>query len=108
MSHSPTATVPKRKNPADPSDADHAAKKARKEAKKDKKEKKSKSKTKHKSKDADLLSSAESEFRSVKASVQLTIPPVFASKPHEGAHELLDSMIMRCVCYIVPCAEMRL
>lgn len=109
MPHSPTATVPKRKNPADPSDADHAAKKARKEAKKDKKEKKNKSKSKHKSKtDVDLLSSAESEFRSVKASVQLTIPPVFASKPHEGANELLDSMIMRCVCYTVPRAEIRL
>lgn len=101
MSHRDTATIPKRKNPTDPSDAEHTSKKARKEAKKARKEKKdkSKSKTKHKTRadDDNLSSLTDSEFRSVKASVQLTIPPVFASKPHEGAQELLDSMVMRCV-----------
>lgn len=104
MPHSSTAAVPKRKNTADPSDTDHASKKARKEAKKDRKEKKSKARAKHgtKADDDDHSSLSESEFRSVKASVQLTIPPVFASKPHEGAQELLDSMVMRCVCCMIP------
>lgn len=104
MSQSMTAFAPKRKNPTEPSDADHASKKARKEAKKEKKEKKDKSSSKkhrHSTKvavDHVASSSSDSEFHSVKASVQLTIPPVFATKPHEGAQELLDSMIMRYVC----------
>ncbi|KAI0066148.1 hypothetical protein BV25DRAFT_1797566 [Artomyces pyxidatus] len=38
---------------------------------------------------------ADSEFRTVSASVVLTVPPVFASKPRDGAEEMLDSLIMR-------------
>ncbi|KAA1471754.1 hypothetical protein DENSPDRAFT_871742 [Dentipellis sp. KUC8613] len=37
---------------------------------------------------------ASGEFRAVKASVVLAIPPVFASKPRDGAEEMLDSMVM--------------
>ncbi|TFY72137.1 hypothetical protein EVG20_g873 [Dentipellis fragilis] len=38
---------------------------------------------------------ASGEFRAVKASVVLAIPPAFASKPKDGAEEMLDSMVMR-------------
>ena len=106
MSHPPATVAPKRKNPNDSTDVDHASKKARKEGKKEKKTKKDKSKSKSQLQTNDVASSSsESEFRSVKASVQLTIPPVFATKPREGAQEMLDSMVMRCVSlwkWIVP------
>jgi hypothetical protein len=37
-----------------------------------------------------------SEFRVTKATITLSIPPVFASHLRAGAEEMLDSMIMRC------------
>jgi DNA-directed RNA polymerase I subunit RPA43 len=36
------------------------------------------------------------EFRSVKASIVLAVPPVFANRLHSGVEEMLDTMIMRC------------
>ena len=42
-----------------------------------------------------------SEFRTVSASVVLSLPPVFAAKYHEAAEEMLDSMVMRCVSYCI-------
>ncbi|KAJ7072417.1 hypothetical protein C8F01DRAFT_1103938 [Mycena amicta] len=35
------------------------------------------------------------QFQLIKASLVLSIPPVFASNPHDGAHQMLDSMVMR-------------
>lgn len=54
--------------------------------------KKSKKERKHKHKDAQRLSE---EFALVKASLVVSIPPVFASNPAQGVEEMLDSMIMR-------------
>jgi len=39
---------------------------------------------------------ANDEFRSVKASIVLAVPPVFANRLHSGVEEMLDTMIMRC------------
>lgn len=48
---------------------------------------------------------SEGEFHVVKASLRLSIPPIFANNPRAGVEEMLDSMIMRCILlsYIVPC-----
>jgi DNA-directed RNA polymerase I subunit RPA43 len=35
------------------------------------------------------------EFRSVKASIVLAVPPVFANRLRDGVEEMLDTMIMR-------------
>ncbi|KAF7321280.1 BTB domain-containing protein [Mycena kentingensis (nom. inval.)] len=35
------------------------------------------------------------QFQSIKASLTLSIPPIFASNPRDGAHQMLDSMVMR-------------
>jgi len=37
-----------------------------------------------------------SEFRVTKATLTLSVPPVFASNLRAGVEEMLDSMIMRC------------
>ncbi|TFY79220.1 hypothetical protein EWM64_g4790 [Hericium alpestre] len=74
---------PKRKSAPAPPDADAGT-----SAKKPRKEKKDKGKGKSKD-------SASGEFRAVKASVMLAIPPCFSAKPQVGAEEMLDSMIMR-------------
>jgi hypothetical protein len=37
-----------------------------------------------------------SEFQVTKATMTLSVPPVFASNLRAGAEEMLDSMIMRC------------
>ena len=37
------------------------------------------------------------EFCSVKASIVLAVPPVFANRLHYGVEEMLDTMIMRYV-----------
>ena len=39
---------------------------------------------------------ANDEFRSVKASIVLAVPPVFANRLRSGVEEMLDTMIMRC------------
>jgi DNA-directed RNA polymerase I subunit RPA43 len=52
---------------------------------------KSKSKDKGKARESD----AEAEFQTVKASLVVSVPPIFASNPHAGVQEMLDSMIMR-------------
>lgn len=57
-------------------------------SKKSKKAKKDKGKGKSKS-------GGESEFRVIKASLIVSIPPIFASNPRAGVEELLDSMLMR-------------
>lgn len=46
------------------------------------------------------IAPSDSQFKVVKATLALSIPPVFAMKPREGAEEMLDSMVMRFVC---PC-----
>jgi DNA-directed RNA polymerase I subunit RPA43 len=38
---------------------------------------------------------ADSEFRSIKASIVLAVPPVFANRLRDGVEEMLDTMIMR-------------
>jgi len=38
---------------------------------------------------------ANNEFRSVKASIVLAVPPVFANRLRSGVEEMLDTMIMR-------------
>ncbi|KAI0256030.1 hypothetical protein BJV78DRAFT_1168721 [Lactifluus subvellereus] len=38
---------------------------------------------------------ADGEFRSVKASIVLAVPPVFANRLRDGVEEMLDTMIMR-------------
>lgn len=63
------------------------AKKSRKEGK-DKKQKKN---DKGKTRDSD------GQFRVVRASMVVSIPPVFASDPRAGVEEMLDSMVMRYV-----------
>jgi DNA-directed RNA polymerase I subunit RPA43 len=50
-----------------------------------------------KRKKARTSASENAEFQTVRSSVVLTIPPVFASDFEKGALEMLDSMIMRCV-----------
>ncbi|KAJ7783050.1 hypothetical protein B0H16DRAFT_1495166 [Mycena metata] len=40
-------------------------------------------------------SEAEAEFRTVQASLVVSVPPMFASNPNAGVQEMLDSMIMR-------------
>ena len=44
---------------------------------------------------------AGSQFKVVKATLALSIPPVFAMKPREGAEEMLDSMVMRCASILI-------
>jgi len=41
----------------------------------------------------------ESEFMLVRASLMVSIPPIFSSNPRAGVEEMLDSMVMRC-CYL--------
>ena len=112
MSQHTTAHAPKRKDVPDPTAVGSTSKKARREEgtekrHKDKKEKKERSKGKGKAK-ADAHEGPEGEFCAVKASVVLALSPVFASKPREGAEEMLDSMIMRCVqCRAYPPERMR-
>ncbi|KAJ7132832.1 hypothetical protein C8R43DRAFT_1023575 [Mycena crocata] len=52
-----------------------------------------KSKTKNKGKARE--SNAEAEFQVVQASLVVSVPPIFASNPHTGVEEMLDSMVMR-------------
>ena len=52
---------------------------------------KSKTKDKGKARESD----AEAEFQTVTASLVVSVPPIFASNPHAGVQEMLDSMIMR-------------
>ncbi|THH15662.1 hypothetical protein EW146_g4857 [Bondarzewia mesenterica] len=91
-----TAHAPKRKDVPDPTVGASPSKKARREVssahkdkKREKREKEKEKKEKGKGKKAD------GEFRAVKASVVLALSPAFASKPHDGAEEMLDSMVMR-------------
>jgi hypothetical protein len=37
----------------------------------------------------------DSEFRSVRASVVLAVPPIFANRLQDGVEEMLDTMTMR-------------
>ncbi|KAI0046083.1 hypothetical protein FA95DRAFT_1560516 [Auriscalpium vulgare] len=56
----------------------------------------SKSSSKHKPKSSSKARhGADGEFRSVAASLVLAVPPVFASRPRDGAEEMLDSLVMR-------------
>ena len=38
------------------------------------------------------------EFTLVHASMVISLPPVFAANPLKGVGEMLDSLVMRCVC----------
>lgn len=42
------------------------------------------------------------EFCSVKASIVLSVPPVFANRLRDGVEEMLDTMIMRCAQTYLP------
>lgn len=59
-------------------------------SKKSKKDKKDKGKKLDKGK-----SKASGEFKVVKASLVVSIPPVFAGNARAGVEEMLDSMVMR-------------
>lgn len=76
------------KQPNPGSYADALVKKSRKEDKSSKEKQKKKDK-KGKARDT--------EFHVVKASLVLSIPPIFASNPRTGVEEMLDSMVMRSV-----------
>lgn len=52
-------------------------------------------KTKTKDKGKARQTDAEAEFQTVTASLVVSVPPIFASNPHGGVEEMLDSMIMR-------------
>jgi DNA-directed RNA polymerase I subunit RPA43 len=45
---------------------------------------------------------ANDEFRSVKASIVLAVPPVFANRLRYGVEEMLDTMVMRCSTFSRP------
>ncbi|KAG0693300.1 hypothetical protein DFH29DRAFT_402655 [Suillus ampliporus] len=77
----PTSSHKKRKHRT--SDADHDA--PRKKKKEKLKQDKGKSSTE----------SSTTEFRVTKATITLSVPPVFASNLRAGVEEMLDSMIMR-------------
>lgn len=51
---------------------------------------------------APKIQESDGEFQVVKASLVLSVPPVFAANPRAGVEELLDSMIMRYVASINP------
>jgi DNA-directed RNA polymerase I subunit RPA43 len=38
---------------------------------------------------------ADGQFKVITATLAISIPPMFASKPREGAEEMLDSLVMR-------------
>jgi DNA-directed RNA polymerase I subunit RPA43 len=42
----------------------------------------------------------DTEFHVVKASLVVSIPPIFASNPRAGVEEMLDSMVMRYAIYL--------
>jgi hypothetical protein len=44
---------------------------------------------------------ADSEFRSVRASVVLAVPPVFANRLRDGVEEMLDTMTMRSALWLM-------
>lgn len=44
---------------------------------------------------------ADSEFRSVRASVVLAVPPVFANRLRDGVEEMLDTMTMRSALWLI-------
>lgn len=83
----------KKRKHAEAQAADGSASKKLKKDKKDKvkKDRKGKGRARH----------TEGEFKVVKASLSLSIAPVFANNPLAGAGEMLDSLVMRCV-YSVP------
>lgn len=80
----PTSGHTKRKHRASDADPDVPRKKKKEKLKQDT----GKPRTKP--------STSASEFRVTKATMTLSVPPVFASNLRAGAEEMLDSMIMRC------------
>jgi len=48
------------------------------------------------------IKESDGEFQVVKASLVLSVPPIFAANPRAGVEELLDSMIMRYIASINP------
>jgi hypothetical protein len=64
------------------------AEKPTKRFKKDKKKKQDKGKARETTDDG-------SEFKVIKGSLVVSIPPIFASSPRTGVEEMLDSMVMR-------------
>ncbi|KAJ6609834.1 hypothetical protein B0H10DRAFT_2166227 [Mycena sp. CBHHK59/15] len=82
------STVSKKRKPAAPDRGVQPKKKVKTAA--DVKEKR-KSKDKGKARETDV----ETEFQVVQASLVISIPPIFATNPHAGVQEMLDSMVMR-------------
>lgn len=79
----------KRKNATDPG---HDSPKKKKKKKEKNREKDKLMQDKEKSR----IDPSTSEFLVTKATLKLSIPPLFASNLRAGAEEMLDSMIMRC------------
>lgn len=52
-------------------------------------------------KDKGKRKEVEGEFRAVKAWLDVSVPPVFANNMKAGVEEMLDSMLMRCVPYMI-------
>ena len=48
---------------------------------------------------------ADSEFRSVRASVVLAVPPIFANRLRDGVEEMLDTMIMKYALWAHACPQ---
>ena len=48
---------------------------------------------------SDSNANSEGEFHIVKASIRLSVPPIFANSPRAGIEEMLDSMTMRYILY---------
>lgn len=44
---------------------------------------------------AEIKHLADGQFKVIRATLAVSIPPMFASKPREGAEEMLDSLVMR-------------
>ncbi|KAI0339823.1 hypothetical protein BDW22DRAFT_1360844 [Trametopsis cervina] len=63
---------------------------------KEKKEKHS-SEKKESKKEGKGKAPADGQFRVIKATLAVSIPPIFAGRPREGAEEMLDSLVMRYV-----------
>ena len=78
----------KRKNVTDP--GHESPKKKQKKEKNREKDKLKQDKRKSR------INPSTSEFLVTKATLKLSVPPVFASNLRAGAEEMLDSMIMRC------------
>lgn len=89
MSLSASVSTKKRKTHDDAGQASGSS--SSKKSKRDKKDTTQKRDKKGKSR----ASETEGEFRVIKTSLMVSIPPIFANNPMAGVEEMLDSLVMR-------------